>query len=152
MKHKDGLDIAALLLLLLAAIAAMVVPVALTQPALLAVPAVLVLIALCVVLYQRRRLRAFLARQLCSTDFENSRIQYSLANLPIPTVLVNDGRILWYNQYFGDPPGESRSAGAGSGCLLPPARAGPESGGAPLYGLCRLSQGQPRGQPCVSHQ
>ena len=100
MKHKDGLDIAALLLLLLAAIAAMVVPVALTQPALLAVPAVLVLIALCVVLYQRRRLRAFLARQLCSTDFENSRIQYSLANLPIPTVLVNDGRILWYNQYF----------------------------------------------------
>ena len=161
MKHKDGLDIAALLLLLLVAIAAMVVPVALTQPALLAVPAVLVLIALCVVLYQRRRLRAFLARQLCSTDFENSRIQYSLANLPIPTVLVNDGRILWYNQYFrqdvlndydADPPGESRSAGAGSGCLLPPARAGPESGGAPLYGLCRLSQGQPRGQPCVSHQ
>ena len=100
MKHKDGLDIAALLLLLLVAIAAMAVPVALTQPALLAVPAVLVLIALCVVLYQRRRLRAFLARQLCSTDFENSRIQYSLANLPIPTVLVNDGRILWYNQYF----------------------------------------------------
>ena len=100
MKHKDGLDIAALLLLLLVAIAAMVVPVALMQPALLAVPAVLVLIALCVVLYQRRRLRAFLARQLCSTDFENSRIQYSLANLPIPTVLVNDGRILWYNQYF----------------------------------------------------
>ena len=100
MKHKEGLDIAALLLLLLVAIAAMVVPVALTQPALLAVPAVLVLIALCVVLYQRRRLRAFLARQLCSTDFENSRIQYSLANLPIPTVLVNDGRILWYNQYF----------------------------------------------------
>ena len=89
-----------LLLLLLVAIAAMVVPVALPQPALLAVPAVLVLIALCVVLYQRRRLRAFLARQLCSTDFENSRIQYSLANLPIPTVLVNDGRILWYNQYF----------------------------------------------------
>ena len=36
MKHKDGLDIAALLLLLLVAIAAMVVPVALTQPALLA--------------------------------------------------------------------------------------------------------------------
>ena len=99
MKHKDGLDIAALLLLLLVAIAVMVVPVALTQPARW-VPAVLVLIALCVVLYQRRRLRAFLARQLCSTDFENSRIQYSLANLPIPTVLVNDGRILWYNQYF----------------------------------------------------
>ena len=87
MKHKDGLDIAALLLLLLVAIAAMAVPVALTQPALLAVPAVLVLIALCVVLYQRRRLRAFLARQLCSTDFENSRIQYS----PSPRCLSTTG-------------------------------------------------------------
>ena len=101
MKHKDGLDIAAVMLLLLAAVAVMVVPVALVKPQLLAIPAVLVLIALCVVLYQRRRLaRAFLAKQLCSTDFENSRIQYSLTNLPIATVLVNDGRILWYNGHF----------------------------------------------------
>ena len=100
MKHKDGLDIAAVLLLLLAAVAVMVVPVALVRPQLLAVPAILVLIALCVVLYQRRRLRTFLAKQLCSTEFENSRIQYSLANLPIATVLINDGRILWYNQHF----------------------------------------------------
>ncbi len=100
MKHKDGLDIAAVLLLLLAAVAVMVVPVALVMPQLLAVPAMLVLIALCVVLYQRRRLRTFLAKQLCSTEFENSRIQYSLANLPIATVLINDGRILWYNQHF----------------------------------------------------
>jgi len=100
MKHKDGLDIAAVLLLLLAAVAVMVVPVALVRPQLLAVPAMLVLIALCVVLYQRRRLRTFLAKQLCSTEFENSRIQYSLANLPIATVLINDGRILWYNQHF----------------------------------------------------
>ncbi|MEE1423063.1 MAG: hypothetical protein UF620_06615 [Gemmiger sp.] len=82
MKHKDGLDIAAVLLLLLAAVAVMVVPVALVRPQLLAVPAMLVLIALCVVLYQRRRLRTFLAKQLCSTEFENSRIQYSLANQP----------------------------------------------------------------------
>lgn len=100
MKHKDGLDIAAVMLLLLAAVAVMVVPVALVKPQLLAIPAVLVLIALCVVLYQRRRLRTFLAKQLCSTDFENSRIQYSLTNLPIATVLVNDGRILWYNGHF----------------------------------------------------
>lgn len=100
MKHKDGLDAAAVVLLLLAAVAVMVVPVALVKPVLLAVPAVLVLLALCVVLYQRRRLRAFLAKQLCSTEFENSRIQYSLADLPIATVLVNDGRIIWYNGHF----------------------------------------------------
>lgn len=37
MKHKDGLDIAAVLLLLLAAVAVMVVPVALVRPQLLAV-------------------------------------------------------------------------------------------------------------------
>ena len=160
MKHKDGLDMAAVMLLLLAAVAVMVVPVALVKPQLLAIPAVLVLIALCVVLYQRRRLRAFLAKQLCSTDFENSRIQYSLTNLPIATVLVNDGRILWYNGHFreqvlGDCDAVTRPVdrvlpGAGSGRLLPPARAGPDGGGTALYGLLRRCQGQPRCQPCVS--
>gem|GEM_PF-6815172 len=39
MKHKDGLDIAAVMLLLLAAVAVMVVPVALVKPQLLAIPA-----------------------------------------------------------------------------------------------------------------
>ncbi len=100
MKRKDGLNVAAVVLLLVIAVAVMVVPVALVKPQLLVVPALLVLVALCVVLWQRRRLRAFLAKQLCSTEFENSRIQYSLANLPIATVLINDGRILWYNGHF----------------------------------------------------
>ncbi len=103
MKHKDGLDILPLSALLLRwrAIAALAVPVALSSPPcwLLAL-AVLVLIAFVVACSTSRRLRAFLAGMLCGTDFENSRTQYSLANLPIPTVLVNDGRILWYNQYF----------------------------------------------------
>ena len=38
MKHKDGLDMAAVMLLLLAAVAVMVVPVALVKPQLLAIP------------------------------------------------------------------------------------------------------------------
>ncbi|PWM56335.1 MAG: signaling protein consisting of a modified GGDEF domain and a DHH domain protein [Subdoligranulum variabile] len=100
MKHKDGLDAAAVLLLLLVALVAMVVPVALTAPEWLAVPLVLVIAALCVLWRMRRKLRAYVAAQLCSTDFENSRIQYSLAGLPIPTMLVADGRILWYNAIF----------------------------------------------------
>ena len=100
MKRKDGLNVAAVVLLLVIAVAVMIVPVALVKPQLLVAPALLVLVALCVVLWQRRRLRAFLAKQLCSTEFENSRIQYSLANLPIATVLINDGRILWYNGHF----------------------------------------------------
>lgn len=100
MKHKDGLDAAAVLLLLLVALVAMVVPVAIVSPQWLIVPFVLVVVALCVLWYTRRRLRAYVAAQLCSTDFENSRIQYSLTGLPIQTVLVADGRILWYNTFF----------------------------------------------------
>lgn len=100
MKQKQGLDLAAVILLLLIACAVLAVPVALLSPKWLIAPAVLVVAALGVLWYQRRRLRAFVAKNLCSTDFENSRIQYSLANLPIPTMLIADGRVLWYNTIF----------------------------------------------------
>ena len=100
MKHKDGLDAAAVLLLLLVAVIAMVVPVALISPQWLIAPLVLVVVAFCVLWYGRRKLRSHVAAQLCSTDFENSRVQYSLAGLPIPTMLVADGRIVWYNTIF----------------------------------------------------
>lgn len=100
MKHKDGLDTAAVLLLLLVALVVMIVPVAMVSPQWLIVPFALVVIALGILWYMRRRLRTYVAAQLCSTDFENSRIQYSLTGLPIPTMLVADGRILWYNTFF----------------------------------------------------
>ena len=100
MKQKQGLDLAAVILLLLIACAVLAVPVALLSPKWLIAPAVLIVLALGVLWYQRRRLRAFVAKNLCSTDFENSRIQYSLANLPIPTVLIADGRVVWYNTIF----------------------------------------------------
>ncbi|MUT95201.1 MAG: signaling protein consisting of a modified GGDEF domain and a DHH domain protein [Subdoligranulum sp.] len=82
------------------ACAALAVPVALLSPKWLIAPAVLVVAALGVLWYQRRRLRTFVAKNLCSTDFENSRIQYSLTGLPIPTMLIADGRVLWYNTIF----------------------------------------------------
>ena len=100
MKQKQGLDLAAVILLLLIACAALAVPVALLSPKWLIAPAVLVVTALGVLWYQRRRLRTFVAKNLCSTDFENSRIQYSLTGLPIPTMLIADGRVLWYNTIF----------------------------------------------------
>ena len=100
MKHTDGLDMAAVVLLLLVALAVMIVPVAVLCPQWLIPPLVLAVIALCLLLFFRRRLRAYVAGQLCSTDFDNSRIQYSLAGLPIPTMLVANGRILWYNGAF----------------------------------------------------
>ena len=100
MKQKQGLDLAAVIQLLLIACAALAVPVALLSPKWLIAPAVLVVAALGVLWYQRRRLRTFVAKNLCSTDFENSRIQYSLTGLPIPTMLIADGRVLWYNTIF----------------------------------------------------
>ncbi len=100
MKQKQGLDLAAVILLLLIACAVLAVPVALLSPKWLIAPAVLVVAALGVLWYQRRRLRTFVAKNLCSTDFENSRIQYSLTGLPIPTMLIADGRVLWYNTIF----------------------------------------------------
>ena len=100
MKQKQGLDLAAVILLLLIACAALAVPVALLSPKWLIAPAVLVVAALGVLWYQRRRLRTFVAKNLCSTDFENSRIQYRLTGLPIPTMLIADGRVLWYNTIF----------------------------------------------------
>lgn len=100
MKQKQGLDLAAVILLLFIACAVLAVPVALLSPKWLIAPAVLVVLALGIVWYQRRRLRAFVAKNLCSTDFENSRIQYSLAGLPIPTMLIADGRVVWYNTIF----------------------------------------------------
>ena len=100
MKQTQGLDLAAVILLLLSACAALAVPVALLSPKWLIAPAVLVVAALGVLWYQRRRLRTFVAKNLCSTDFENSRIQYSLTGLPIPTMLIADGRVLWYNTIF----------------------------------------------------
>ncbi|WP_296047102.1 DHH family phosphoesterase [uncultured Gemmiger sp.] len=100
MKQKQGLDLAAVILLLLIACAVLAVPVALLSPKWLIAPAVLVVLALGIVWYQRRRLRAFVAKNLCSTDFENSRIQYSLAGLPIPTMLIADDRVVWYNTIF----------------------------------------------------
>ena len=100
MKQKQGLDLAAVILLLLIACAALAVPVALLSPKWLIAPAVLVVAALGVLWYQRRRLRAFVAKNLCSTDFENSRVQYSLTGLPIPTMLIAYGRVLWYNTIF----------------------------------------------------
>ena len=150
MKHNDGLDTLAAVLLLLVAVVAMIAPVALLAPVALILPAVVVLIALGILLIARRRLRAYLAAHLCSTDFENSRIQYSLTGLPIPTMLVADGRILWYNNYFRDKVLEgsdvvTRPVGRRllrRGRLRPP-RAGPDGRKTPFHGLFRLCQGQP---------
>lgn len=102
-KQRQGFDTLiplAAILLLLGAVAAMVIPVALVNPQWLIVPAVFVLLVLVLLVGSRVRLRRYVAAALCSTDFENSRIQYSLSGLPVSTVLIADKRILWYNKTF----------------------------------------------------
>ena len=161
MKQKQGLDLAAVILLLLIACAALAVPVALLSPKWLIAPAVLVVAALGVLWYQRRRLRTFVAKNLCSTDFENSRIQYSLTGLPIPTMLIADGRVLWYNTIFREKvlngtdavtrPIDRLFPGTGPCGLQPPPRSGLDRREQAVHRLRRRRQGQPRGQhrlPC----
>lgn len=101
MKRKGGIDVA-LVVLLLVACAALAVPVALLQPQWLVAPALLVLAALLLLVLQVRRLRAFVARQLSGKEFEGSEVQYSLSRLPVPAMLVADGTVLWYNDLFRD--------------------------------------------------
>ena len=157
MKQKQGLDLAAVILLLLIACAALTVPVALLSPKWLIAPAVLVVAALGVLWYQRRCLRTFVAKNLCSTDFENSRIQYSLTGLPIPTMLIADGRVLWYNTIFREKVLNGTDAVTRPiDRLFPeldlaPPRSGLDRREQAVHGLCRRRQGQPRGQhrlPC----
>lgn len=102
MKQRDSGGMIVAILLLLCAVLCMVVPVACTSPQLLVIPALLVVLVLVFLLYYRSRLRRFVANQLCSTEFENSRVQYSLAGVPVPTALVAEGRVIWYNALFRD--------------------------------------------------
>lgn len=90
----------AVVVLLSVACLALLVPVAILSPQWLVVPLILWLAALGLVLYHRKKLRSFLAKQLTANLFDNSRVQTSLTELPLPTLLVADGRIIWYNEYF----------------------------------------------------
>lgn len=90
----------AVVVLLSAACLALVIPVAILSPQWLAVPLILWLAALGLVLYHRKKLRSFIAKQLTANLFDNSRVQTTLSELPLPTFLVADGRLLWYNEYF----------------------------------------------------
>ena len=90
----------AVLLLLVVACFALAVPVALLAPQWLIAPLLLVVVAVFLMLYHRQRLARFVAKQLGAGKLEGSRVQASLAELALPTFLVADGRLLWYNEAF----------------------------------------------------
>ena len=141
----------------LVAVIAMVVPVALISPQWLIAPLVLVVVAFCVLWYGRRKLRSHVAAQLCSTDFENSRVQYSLAGLPIPTMLVptggsygiipSSGKKSW-QAACGHAPGGTGVPGPEPRCLFPPARTGPDGGAAAVTAYSGAAKGS-RGSSIV---
>ncbi len=102
MKNKRSPDNIVLIILLAAACLALAVPVALLSPVCLIAPAVVVVIMAILVFVNIRRLRRFVADNLCGRRFADSKLQYSLAELPIPVMLLNGKTIVWYNELFRD--------------------------------------------------
>ena len=100
MKHRKGLDASAVFLLLAAAVVALVLPVAILSPRWLIPPAVLVIAVAIVLACRVRSYRRLVAASLCGNVFENSKVQYTLAELPLPVFLVSGKIVLWYNAAF----------------------------------------------------
>ena len=100
MKNKLRRDIFVIIFLLLVACIALAVPLAFSNPRWLLAPALLVVFALVVAVLGIRRLRRFVADMLCGTNFEGSKTQYSLADYSIPTALITEGSVVWYNPAF----------------------------------------------------
>ncbi len=91
-----------LLLVLLAACAALAVPVAMLRPQWLILPAAAVLLVLALLLWRLHGLRAFIARCLGARAVDDGHLQATLAALPIQACLLQKDTILWYNAPFRD--------------------------------------------------
>lgn len=100
MKNKRSPDNIALVVLLAAACLALAIPVAILNPLCLIAPAVVVVIVAVLLIINIRRLRRFVVRNLCGRQFEGSKLQYSLAELPVPVMLLDGKKIVWYNDIF----------------------------------------------------
>lgn len=100
MKNKRSLDNIVPIILLAAACLAMIIPVAIVNPLCLIAPAVAMLAVAILVFVNIQRLRRFVAANLCGRKFEDSKLQYSLAELPVPVMLLDGKTIVWYNDLF----------------------------------------------------
>lgn len=102
MKNKLRLDTAAIVALLILCCVALAVPVALYAPYWLLAPVIVLAAAIILIAVNRRRVRAFIAQNLSGNVFGGSKVQYSLAQLPLPVCLMSGNSVLWYNSYFKD--------------------------------------------------
>ena len=100
----------------------------------LVIPLVLVLIVLALwIWFGAASLRTTIARYLSGNVFENGQVQYSLAKLPIPVLLLSGKTVLWYNE-----PARQKLMQEEDAVLMPVSRLLP---GLELHTCC-----QPQGQ------
>lgn len=100
MKRKGSIDAVPVIVLLALACLALLIPVAVLDPRWLIPPAILLVLSFIIVFSNLRHLRAFVARNLCGSTFEGSKVQYTLSALPFPVVLIYGKTVLWYNAAF----------------------------------------------------
>ena len=97
MKHRKCPDPVVLYVLLAAACLGLAVPVAVLDARWLILPAALLVLAAVLLAFHIRRLRRFVAVNLGGRSFAGSKMQVSLAALPVPLMLLSDGVVIWYN-------------------------------------------------------
>ena len=102
MKHRKCPDPVVLYVLLAAACLGLAVPVAVLDARWLILPAALLVLAAVLLAFHIRRLRRFVAVNLGGRSFAGSKMQVSLAALPVPLMLLSDGVVIWYNDQFRD--------------------------------------------------
>lgn len=73
---------------------------ALQRPVLLLAVLVFAVLLTVVLVLWGSRLRSLIARSLSGGVFEGSEVQYSLAGMPTPTLLLGGKTVLWYNGVF----------------------------------------------------
>ena len=100
MKHTKRPDRIVLMILLAVACLGLAVPVAVLDARWLALPAALLAVAGVLLAVHIRRLRRFVAANLGGRSFAGSKMQVSLAALPVAAALLDGDTIVWYNAHF----------------------------------------------------
>ena len=143
-----------LYVLLAAACLGLAVPVAVLDARWLILPAALLVLAAVLLAFHIRRLRRFVAVNLGGRSFAGSKMQVSLAALPVPLMLLSDGVVIWYNDQFRDQvlggrqlPGRLRPRS-----LRAPPRPGPCRQRLPLHRLCQPGARRRRRGAGLPHQ
>ena len=101
MKQKPRLTLEVLVVSLLVLCGGFAAWLAVLLPARLCwLPLALLAVGLLAAALLGRQIRALAARWTSGRQFEDSRLQYSLADLPVPALVLLGKAVLWYNDAF----------------------------------------------------